>query len=184
MSDIVLQAKDLDVQFQTGRGLVRAVDGISFEVRRGETLGIVGESGSGKSVTALATMGLVPSPGRVSRGEILFWGAEGGQPVELTKLPSRQLEDYRGGEISMIFQEPMTSLNPVFTIGFQLVEAITLHKRVSKEEAEREAIARLQEVRLLPHDGEIRQRLMDEFRRTNPKASLPNDRSIARKWRF
>jgi len=180
MSDIVLQAKDLDVQFQTGRGLVRAVDGISFEVRRGETLGIVGESGSGKSVTALATMGLVPSPGRVSRGEILFWGAEGGQPVELTKLPSRQLEDYRGGEISMIFQEPMTSLNPVFTIGFQLVEAITLHKRVSKEEAEREAIARLQEVRLLPHDGEIRQRLMDEFRRTNPKASLPNDREIER----
>ncbi len=77
MSDIVLQAKDLDVQFQTDRGLVRAVDGISFEVRRGETLGIVGESGSGKSVTALATMGLVPSPGRVSRGEILFWGQKG-----------------------------------------------------------------------------------------------------------
>ncbi len=80
----------------------------------------------------------------------------------------------------MIFQEPMTSLNPVFTIGFQLVEAITLHKRVSKEEAEREAIARLQEVRLVPNDAEMRQRLIEDLRRTNPRASLPNDREIER----
>jgi peptide/nickel transport system ATP-binding protein len=180
MSDTVLHVKDLEVQFQTDAGPIRAVDGISFEVRRGETIGIVGESGSGKSVTALAVMGLVPAPGRVAKGEVLFWGAEGGQSIELSKLPSRQMEDYRGGEISMIFQEPMSSLNPVFTIGFQLVEAITLHKRVSKEEAEREAVARLQEVRLLPNNGELRQRFVDEFRRTNPQATLPGDREIER----
>ena len=132
MSDTVLRVTDLEVQFSTDSRLIRAVDGISFEVKRGQTLGIVGESGSGKSVTSLAVMGLVPSPGKVTSGEILFWGAEGGQPVNLQKMPSRQLEDYRGGEISMIFQEPMSSLNPVFTIGYQLVEAIQLHKRRSR----------------------------------------------------
>ncbi|MGA7932046.1 MAG: ABC transporter ATP-binding protein [Kovacikia sp.] len=180
MSDTVLQVKDLEVQFRTDGGLIRAVDGISFEVRRGETIGIVGESGSGKSVTALAVMGLVPSPGKVTKGDVLFWGAAGGQSIELSKLPSRQMEDYRGGEISMIFQEPMSSLNPVFTIGFQLVEAITLHKRVSRQEAEQEAISRLQEVRLLPDDSLMRQIVVDEFRRTNSQTSLPDDREIDR----
>jgi peptide/nickel transport system ATP-binding protein len=178
MTDTVLQVKDLEVQFLTDRNVIRAVDNISFEVKRGQTLGIVGESGSGKSVTALAVMGLVPSPGRVASGEILFWGAQGNQAVDLRKMPQRQLEDYRGGEISMIFQEPMSSLNPVFTIGFQLVEAIQLHKRVSKAEAEREAIARLQEVRLLPEEGELRQRYVDEFRRANPDAATPPQREI------
>jgi peptide/nickel transport system ATP-binding protein len=134
MSDTVLQVNNLEVQFQPDGRLIKAVDGISFAVKRGQTLGIVGESGSGKSVTSLAVMGLVPSPGKVTKGEILFWGAErGAQAIDLTKIPSRQLEDYRGGEISMIFQEPMSSLNPVYTIGFQLVEAIRLHKRVTQK---------------------------------------------------
>ncbi len=180
MSDTVLHVKDLEVQFLTDEKLIHAVDGISFEIKRGQTLGIVGESGSGKSVTALSVMRLVPSPGRIASGEALFWGADGGQPVDLLKLPNRQMEDYRGGEISMIFQEPMSSLNPVFTIGFQLVEAIQLHKRLTTAEAEREAIARLQEVRLLPSDGEMRQRVVDEFRQTKPDSPLPSDREIER----
>lgn len=158
MSETVLHVQDLDVQFQTDRKIIKAVDGISFEVKRGQTLGIVGESGSGKSVTSLAVMGLVPSPGQVTRGDILFRGrADQVEPVNLATLPSHRMEDYRGGEISMIFQEPMTSLNPVYTIGFQLVEAISLHKRLSKGNAEREAIARLQEVRLLPSDDALSQ---------------------------
>jgi peptide/nickel transport system ATP-binding protein len=156
MSDTVLRVEDLDVQFESDGSIVKAVDGISFELKRGQTLGIVGESGSGKSVTSLAVMGLVPSSGRVARGKILFWGRNSqAEPVNLTQLTTRRMEDYRGGEISMIFQEPMTSLNPVYTIGFQLVEAIRLHKRLTKEEAEKEAIDRLQEVRLLPSDDQL-----------------------------
>jgi peptide/nickel transport system ATP-binding protein len=156
MSDTVLRVENLDVQFKSDGTLVKAVDGISFEVKRGQTLGIVGESGSGKSVTSLAVMGLVPPPGSIAAGQILFRGRDDqAEPVDLTQLPTRRLEDYRGGEISMIFQEPMTSLNPVYTIGFQLVEAIRLHKRVTQEEAEKEAIARLQEVRLLPQDNAL-----------------------------
>ncbi len=178
MSDTVLQVNGLEVQFSTDSKLIRAVDGISFEVKRGQTLGIVGESGSGKSVTSLAVMGLVPNPGRITSGEILFYGAKGEQPVDMRKMPARQLEDYRGGEISMIFQEPMSSLNPVFTIGYQLIEAIQLHRRVTKSEAAQEAIARLQEVRLLPDDSEMRQRVVDELRRIKPEAPLPSDREI------
>jgi peptide/nickel transport system ATP-binding protein len=178
MSDTVLHVKDLEVQFLTDAKPIRAVDRISFEIKRGQTLGIVGVSGSGKSVTALSVMRLVPPPGQVTRGESLFWGAEGGQPVDLLQLPNRQMEDYRGGEISMIFQEPMSSLNPVYTIGFQLVEAIQLHKRLTRAEAEREAIARLQEVRLLPDDSELRQRVVDEFHQTS--AAPPGDRDIER----
>ena len=157
MNDTVLQVNNLEVQFQSDGKIVEAVKGISFEVKRGQTLGIVGESGSGKSVTSLAVMGLVPKPGQVTNGEILFWGTDQSQPTNLAKLSDRRLEDYRGSEISMIFQEPMTSLNPVYTIGFQLVEAIRLHKRLSKEEAAQEAIARLQEVRLLPSNDQLDQ---------------------------
>lgn len=165
MSDTVLRVEDLDVQFKTDGKLVKAVDGISFEVKRGQTLGIVGESGSGKSVTSLAVMGLVPPPGAVTGGKILFRGRDQQvEPLDLTQLPARRLEDYRGGEISMIFQEPMTSLNPVYTIGFQLVEAIRLHQRLSKSVAEQEAIARLQEVRLLPSDEQLREQCQGSLR--------------------
>lgn len=165
MSDTVLNVKDLQVQFTTDGQIVKAVDGISFEVKRGQTLGIVGESGSGKSVTSLAVMGLVPAPGAITGGQILFQGREDQvEPVDLAQLPTRRLEDYRGGEISMIFQEPMTSLNPVYTIGFQLVEAICLHKRLSKADAAKEAIARLQEVRLLPSNDQLQQQFNGDQR--------------------
>jgi peptide/nickel transport system ATP-binding protein len=181
MSDPVLQVSELEVQFQTDATLIRAVDGICFEIGRGQTLGIVGESGSGKSMTALAVMGLVPSPGSVTQGQVLFRGVQDQtEAVDLLKLPSRRLEDYRGGEISMIFQEPMSSLNPVFTIGFQLVEAICLHKRISPDAAQQEAIARLQEVRLLPDDAAMKQRYVEEFASSQPGVSLPSDRTIER----
>ncbi|HEY9907271.1 MAG TPA: ABC transporter ATP-binding protein [Thermosynechococcaceae cyanobacterium] len=179
MSDPVLQVHDLEVQFPTEAGLVRAVDGISFEVQRGQTLGIVGESGSGKSVTSLAVMGLVPSPGLISHGEILFHNSDDrAAAVDLVKLPRRKLEDYRGGEISMIFQEPMSSLNPVYTIGFQLVEAIRLHKSISQAGAEQEAIALLQEVRILPSDDVLKQRYQEELHQSNQV--IPNDRDLDR----
>ncbi|MBW4574871.1 MAG: ABC transporter ATP-binding protein [Aphanothece sp. CMT-3BRIN-NPC111] len=160
MSDTVLNVRNLQVQFQTDRGLIKAVDGISFELKRGQTLGIVGESGSGKSVTSLAVMNLIPSPGKITGGEIWFSGidADGStlQPLNLLKLRQEKMQQYRGSQIAMIFQEPMSSLNPVYTIGFQLTEAIRLHKDVSPPEARRQAIAGLQEVKLLPNDAELR----------------------------
>lgn len=183
MSDPVLRVHQLEVKFSSEAGLNCAVDGISFEVQRGQTLGIVGESGSGKSVTSLAVMGLVPAAGKITQGEIWFRGAAAQDAgVDLTKLPPRRLEDYRGGEISMIFQEPMTSLNPVYTIGFQIVEAIRLHKRISKPQAELEAIALLQEVRVLPSDADLRQRYQQESASTQSELppSAEVDRQILR----
>lgn len=152
----VLEVRNLQVQFQTGERLVHAVNDVSFQVPRGQTLGIVGESGSGKSVTSLAVMGLVPSPpGEVAGGEIWFTDPVVGDRVNLLNLPPKQLRRYRGGRIATIFQEPMTALNPVYSIGFQLVEAIRLHRKISKAEAEQQAIARLQEVKLLPPDEQL-----------------------------
>ncbi|MBW4518803.1 MAG: ABC transporter ATP-binding protein [Scytolyngbya sp. HA4215-MV1] len=167
MSEPVLDVRNLQVQFQTDSGLVRAVDNVSFQVRRGQTLGIVGESGSGKSVTSLAVMGLVPPPGEIRGGEVWFCEAEK-QPVDLLGLSERGRRDYRGGQISMIFQEPMSSLNPVYTCGFQLTEAIQLHQEVSTAEARRKAIALLQEVRLLPDDEILKQRYLEEFHAQHP----------------
>lgn len=128
--DPILRIKDLKVSFQSGKKLVPAVDGISFELKDGEILGIVGESGSGKSVTSLATMGLIPSPpGKIENGEIIFEGKD------LKNISEKEWRKIRGNQISMIFQEPMTSLNPLFTIGNQLIEAIRLHTDLSKREA-------------------------------------------------
>lgn len=184
MSDTVLQVNDLEVQFPTESGPLKAVDRISFQVKRGRTLGIVGESGSGKSVTSLAVMGLVPSPGKVTHGEIWFRGSQDQRDaIDLTKLSNRRLEDYRGGEISMIFQEPMSSLNPVYTIGFQIIEAIRLHKRLTKAEAEREAISLLQEVRVLPSDAELKRRHLEDAHQSRSDTPLNEqdlDRQIAR----
>src|SRR5213595_4173150 len=118
----LLDVKDLKTYFRTDDGIVQAVDGVSFSVEKGQTLGIVGESGSGKSVTCLTIMGLNPRRNTVSSGQALWKGRD------LLSAKASVLRDIRGDEISMVFQDPMTSLNPVYTIGKQLVEAIQLHR--------------------------------------------------------
>jgi peptide/nickel transport system ATP-binding protein len=165
MADSILDVRNLQVQFRTDEQIVQAVDGLSFSVTPGQTLGIVGESGSGKSVTALSVMRLIPSPpGKILTGEIWF-GGPGGQtpqtgPVNLLQLSPKEMQSYRGSRIAMIFQEPMSSLNPVYTCGFQIVEALRLHQNIGKAEARRRAIALLQEVKLIPSDVELRQRVV------------------------
>jgi peptide/nickel transport system ATP-binding protein len=122
---------------------VRAVDGVDFKLEPGRTLGIVGESGCGKSVTALSIMGLVPQPpGRIAAGEVLFEGED------LLKAPPARLRDLRGDKLSMIFQEPMTSLNPAFPVGDQIAEALLRHRKISKREAEESSIEMLRRVRI------------------------------------
>jgi len=165
-SEKILEVKNLKTSFFTDDGEVKAVDDISFDVFKGKTLGIVGESGCGKSVTSLSIMRLIPSPpGKVVGGEILYQGND------LLKLSSSEMRAVRGNEISMIFQEPMTSLNPVFTIGNQLREAILLHQDLSKKEAVNKAIEMLklvgipaaeQRIKEYPHQlsGGMRQRVM------------------------
>ena len=128
--ETVLKVEDLKVEFKTEDSIVNAVKNISFEIRKGETVGIVGESGSGKSVTSLSVMGLIPKPhGKISNGSILFKGQD------LTKVSDDDIRKIRGNDISMIFQEPMTSLNPVYRCGDQVVEAIRIHQKMSKKEA-------------------------------------------------
>ena len=161
MKETVLEVRNLEVEFSSDGSCIKAVDNISFEINRGETLGIVGESGSGKSVTSLAVMGLLPSAGKISGGEIWFRPQPNTKPVNLVELPPEEMLLHRGGDIAMIFQEPMTSLNPVYTIGFQLAEAITRHQNVSATEAKQIAIAVLQEVKLLPSDDIIQQQYLE-----------------------
>ncbi len=181
MSDTILDVQGLTVEFATDgdqRGSVRAVDEVSFRLQRGQTLGIVGESGSGKSVTSLAVMGLVPSPpGEVTSGQILFMGADKA-PVDLRKVPQRQLRRYRGGQLAMIFQEPMSSLNPVYTCGFQLIEAIRQHQKISKRAARDLAISHLQEVKLLPGDAELEEIIAQEL---NTDSSAAISRAVRRR---
>ncbi|MGB5975444.1 MAG: ABC transporter ATP-binding protein, partial [Nodosilinea sp.] len=165
MSDTILNVKHLTVHFEVDDQQIQAVNDISFQVKRGQTLGIVGESGSGKSVTSLAVMGLVPSPpGKVVNGEVWFDDGPNG-PIDLCTLSETQLQAYRGGRVSMIFQEPMSSLNPVYTVGFQMVEAIRQHQDISKAAARQQAIARLQEVQLLPASAD----LADTVKAENPR---------------
>ncbi len=162
----LLQINDLAVEFQTPGGLLQAVNGISYSVSGGEIVAIVGESGSGKSVSALAILGLVPTPpGRVVAGEILFNG------IDLLQLDSEALRDIRGRDISMVFQEPMTSLNPVLTIGRQLTEGMKIHLGLNRLQARQRAIEVLTTVGIsdpedrlkqYPHQlsGGMRQRVM------------------------
>jgi len=157
MGDAVIDVRNLKVEFFPEDQHLIAVNGINFQIPRGQTLGLVGESGSGKSVTALALMGLVGTPGEVTAGEIYFQPASDTPPIDLLKLSNAERRNYRGGKMAMIFQEPMSSLNPVYNIGFQITEAIRQHQKVSPSEARRQAIARLQEVRLLPSDDILRQ---------------------------
>jgi oligopeptide/dipeptide ABC transporter ATP-binding protein len=168
----LIELKGLRTYFYTEDGVVKAVDGVSFAIEPEQTLGVVGESGCGKSVTALSIMGLVPMPpGKIVEGEILFY--KDGKTIELHKLnpKGKEYRSIRGKEIAMIFQEPMTSLNPVFTIGYQIMEAIMLHQKVSKREARQKAIEMLRQVGIpepeqrvdeYPHQlsGGMRQRAM------------------------
>lgn len=142
-SDVVLNVKDLKVEFKTEDKTVTAVNGISFKVYKGQTVGIVGESGSGKSVTSLSVMGLLPKPyGNITNGSINFKGKD------LTKISEEALRSYRGNDISMIFQEPMTSLNPVYRCGQQVVEAIRIHQKLSKSQAKTLALELFDKVQL------------------------------------
>ena len=146
MSSPLLQVNGLTTSFYGEEAITRAVDDISFEVRRGEILGIVGESGSGKSVTSLSIMRLVSKPGKITSGSIRFFENE--QGVDLLQLHEAGMRHYRGNRISMIFQEPMTSLNPVFSCGYQVEEAIRLHQRISKKEARAQTLALFEQVQL------------------------------------
>ena len=162
----LLQVDGLVTTFETSEGPVRAVDGVSFHVDKGETVALVGESGCGKSVTALSILRLVQAPaGRIAAGRIVFEG------TELTALPEAEMRKVRGARIAMIFQEPMTSLNPVLTVGFQVAEAVQLHRGLSRREAWSEAVKMLDLVEIpdpaeranaYPHQlsGGMRQRVM------------------------
>ncbi len=162
----LLDVKDLHTEFRTGAGVVRAVDGVSYAVEQGETIAIVGESGSGKSVSALSILRLIPDPpGRITRGEVRFLGRD------LMQLPDAQMREVRGGDIGMVFQEPMTSLNPVLTIGRQITETLEQHRRADRAAAHRRAIELLglvgiadpaRRLKQYPHElsGGMRQRVM------------------------
>ncbi|GAB4338699.1 MAG: ABC transporter ATP-binding protein [Flammeovirgaceae bacterium] len=152
--DKILEIKNLTVEFQSGEGKVVAVDDVSFSLPKGETVGIVGESGSGKSVTSLSLLRLIPNPpGRVTSGEIIFNSRKYGR-TDILKLPPSQIRDLRGGEVAMIFQDPMSSLNPVYTCGDQVMEAILLHERVSYKEAKERTLELFNKVKL-PRPQEI-----------------------------
>ncbi len=147
-NNVLLEVKDLVTEFKSDGEIHRAVDGVSFTLHKGETIGIVGESGSGKSVTSLSIMQLIPNPpGRVSGGDILYHSRNNGV-VNLRNTPSEEMRSYRGNEIAMIFQEPMTSLNPVYTCGEQVMEAILLHQKITKIEAKNKTIKLFEQVQL------------------------------------
>ncbi len=166
MAEPLLRVEDLVTAFHSDEGVVRAVDGVSFDVPDGGTLGVVGESGCGKSVTSLSVMRLLPEPaGVIERGRVLFEGRD------LVTLPEREMRGLRGNRISMIFQEPMTSLNPVHRVGRQIGEAVRLHRNASRAEADERAVEMLRLVgipapaeraRAYPHElsGGMRQRVM------------------------
>jgi oligopeptide/dipeptide ABC transporter ATP-binding protein len=161
----LLEVKNLQTHFPSRAGLVRAVDGVSFYLDRGELLGLVGESGCGKSMTALSIMRLIAPPGKIVGGEIIFDGKD------LLKLSNSEMRAVRGDDIAMIFQDPMTSLNPVFTVGEQIAEALRLHRKLSRKQAKEAAIEAMREVAIpdpatraddYPHQlsGGMRQRIM------------------------
>ncbi len=161
----ILEVKDLEVEFPLGRKTLQALHGISFSLEKGERLGIVGESGAGKSVAAFSILNLLTRPGRISAGEVLF------EETDLSKLSAKEMRTIRGNRISMIFQDPMMTLNPVLTIGTQMIEGLKAHRNISDKEAREIAIARLRDVMIpspekrmdsYPHElsGGMRQRVV------------------------
>ena len=182
---MLLEVKDLRTEFPTRRGVVRAVDNVTFSVDAGETVAVVGESGSGKSVTSLSIMRLLQAPGHVANGSITFDGKD------LLALSEKEMQQVRGGQISMIFQEPMTSLNPVYRVGDQIVEAIRLHTSMSKQDAWTRAVEMLRVVgipspeeraRDYPHQmsGGMRQRVMIAMALScNPKLLIADEPTTA-----
>lgn len=154
MKKKVLEVKDVKTSFFTHLGEVQAVRGISFDLHEGEVLGIVGESGSGKSVTSLSVMNLIEHPGKIKEGQILFH-QEDGEIIDFTSLSNKEMSEYRGNEIAMIFQDPMTSLNPVFSIQNQMIEVIRRHTDLNKEEAIERAKQLLEQVGIPDPDSQI-----------------------------
>jgi ABC-type dipeptide/oligopeptide/nickel transport system ATPase component len=180
VNEPLLQVRDLRTQFFTDDGVVQAVNGVSFDLHEGESLGIVGESGCGKSMTALSIMGLVPHPGRVTAGEIRFRGDD------LLRMRPEDLREIRGRDIAMIFQDPLSSLNPVLRNGFQIEEAILAHRDLPRRDTARQAIELLRKVRVpapearvrdYPHQlsGGMRQRTMIAMGLANEPALLIAD---------
>jgi oligopeptide transport system ATP-binding protein len=182
----LLEVRDLKTHFFTREGVVQAVDGVSFDVDKGKVLGIVGESGCGKSVTALSIMGLIPKPpAKIVAGQVLFEGKD------LTQLDDRQLQNVRGRQVAMIFQDPMTSLNPTLKIRTQITETLDRHFEMSKDEARKRAIELLEEVRIpraaerlddYPHrfSGGMRQRVMIAIALScNPKLLIADEPTTA-----
>jgi peptide/nickel transport system ATP-binding protein len=159
--DYLLSVRNLQVSFRGDEGIVHAVKNISFDLAQGQTLGIVGESGSGKSATALAIMGLLGESGKITNGEVIF-RPSGESSLDLVHVSPQKMLKYRGDRISMVFQEPMTSLNPLFTCGYQVIEAIRLHQKVSKQEAETRTIQLFQEVQL-PNPEQLIERYPHEL---------------------
>ena len=180
MAETLLKIEDLHTQFFTSRGVVRAVDGVSLHVDVGETLGVVGESGCGKTISALSVLRLVPEPGRIVSGRILFRGRD------VTKMDDDEIRDFRGNDVAMIFQDPMTSLNPVTKVGLQIEEAMTAHERFTAAAAKGRVVELLKRVRVpaaetrvkdYPHQfsGGMRQRAMIAMGLSNEPSLLIAD---------